>query len=413
MKTIPARATNDALRRIAVWSCLGCVALSFVGCRRHDFPSYPANYREYVYVANSGSNTVSAIDTVNLRLDREIAVGVHPIALLASRSRNQIYVLNSGASNAETRSSGSVTILDSEHQTAIATLAVGQSPVSFALSPDDRFAYVTSAGRLPTERPSLLILDLVNRRVTANLPLDLLPSQVAVAPDGQSVLISSAANNSLTILTADESAMRWTMRARITGCSGADALAILPDSSKAFVACSHGHQVMAVALAWQKNAHAGHSEARPDALEAMLNVGQTPGYLALKPDGGELFVSNTGSNSISEIVTTSDDVGGTYLIGSAPEFGLVSADNSRLYESSLQSQEIAVYSIDDGRREGTIHVGDGPDQLAFSASGHLLFAVDRRSGDVAAIRTSTQSLFTLLPVGRTPVAIADKSFTLP
>jgi hypothetical protein len=31
--------------------------LSLAGCRPHDFPQYPANYREYAYVTNGGSGT--------------------------------------------------------------------------------------------------------------------------------------------------------------------------------------------------------------------------------------------------------------------------------------------------------------------------------------------------------------------
>jgi len=71
---------------------------------------------------------------------------------------------------------------------------------------------------------------------------------------------------------------------------------------------------------------------------------------------------------------------------------------------------VTVYSIDDGKLAGAIHVGDGPTALAFSAAGHLLFVADSRSGDVAVVRTATQSLFTMLPAGRDPNAIVDKAF---
>jgi DNA-binding beta-propeller fold protein YncE len=85
-----------------------------------------------------------------------------------------------------------------------------------------------------------------------------------------------------------------------------------------------------------------------------------------------------------------------------------------LYVGNLRSQEVTVYSIDDGRRIGSIHVGDGPSALAFSNFGHLLFVVDARSSDVAVVRTrAPQSLFTLLPAGRAPNAIAVKAFLLP
>jgi YVTN family beta-propeller protein len=51
--------------------------------------------------------------------------------------------------------------------------------------------------------------------------------------------------------------------------------------------------------------------------------------------------------------------------------------------------------------------------LAFSSSGHLLFVVDTRSADVAVVRTASKSLFTLIPTGRNPNAIAVKAFKLP
>ena len=170
--------------------------------------------------------------------------------------------------------------------------------------------------------------------------------------------------------------------------------------------------MVAVALADSK-----FNPGAPDRLEAVMDVGRAPVQLALKPDGGELFVSNSQSGSISEIVTTTDDVGGAYLIGDSPVNGIVSEDNSLLYVSAQRASEVTMYSPLDGKRarfpenpSGSIHVGDGPSAMAFSAAGHLLFVVDRRSGDVAVVRTSTHSLFTMLPTGRSPNAIAVKAF---
>jgi DNA-binding beta-propeller fold protein YncE len=101
------------------------------------------------------------------------------------------------------------------------------------------------------------------------------------------------------------------------------------------------------------------------------------------------------------------------MIGDDPVRGLVSADNALLYVANYHSQYVTVYSIDDGKRIGSIHAGDGPAALALSSSGLLLFVVDARSGDVAVVRTASFSLFTLLPAGRTPNAIAVKAFKLP
>jgi DNA-binding beta-propeller fold protein YncE len=144
-----------------------------------------------------------------------------------------------------------------------------------------------------------------------------------------------------------------------------------------------------------------------------MDVGRGPVQLALKPDGGELFVSNSLSDTISEVVTSTNDVGGAYTIGDDPVRGLVSSDNALLYVANFHSQFVTAYSIDDGKRlYPSIHVGDGPSALAFSAAGNLMFVVDTRSADVAVVRTASRSLFTLLPTGRSPNAIAVKSFMM-
>jgi YVTN family beta-propeller protein len=391
--------------RLASLLALGLLTLS--GCRRHDFPEYPANYREFAYVTNGGSNTVSVFDVVNVRLDREIQVGQNPTGVIANPKRNEVYVVNSGTA----AGNGSISVIDTEKNAVAATIPVHKQPYFLEVDTAGDLAYVANSGS-----NSVSVIDLKTRREIAVAGTGEGPGLARVSPDGKSLVVTNRQGNSVSIFATDDHNIP-NIRKVIEGCPGATDAVILPDSSKVFVACSGGHQIMAIALA---TAGDKQHPARPDTLEALLDVGHTPVHLALKPDGGELFVSNFDSDSISEVVTSTNDVGGAYLMGSHPVRGLVSADNSLLYESNFSSQEISIYSIDDGKRvgpgatgTGSIHVGDGPDALAFSAKGHLLFAVDARSRDVAAIRTSTQSLFTLLPTGLQPNAIAIKAFRVP
>jgi YVTN family beta-propeller protein len=189
---------------------------------------------------------------------------------------------------------------------------------------------------------------------------------------------------------------------------------ILPDSSKAFIACSSGHQVMAVSLAAAPGSWAAkqNSALMTDHMLTLLDVGTMPVHLAMKPDGGEIFVSNYGSDSISEISTGTTEVGGTYTIGSKPVHGIVSRDNSMLWVANFGADSLAMYSIDDGRLIGNVRTGSAPDALAFSEDEHLLLAADAHSGDVAVIRTAgtpLPALFTILPAGVSPNAIAVKA----
>ena len=336
------------------------------------------------------------IDVVNVRLDRELPVGPNPVAVAVSPTRNEIYVVNSGAPG----NMGFVSIINAENNSVAANIQVHRQPVSIDVDATGDRAYVANAGS-----NTISVLDLKARREIAAIGAGEEPVEARPAPDGKTVVVPNRRGNSVSLV---DPAARG-VRAYFEGCPGAADAVVLPDSSKAFVACAGGHQVMAIALA-RPDSH----PAVPDRLEAMLDVGRSPVHLALKPDGGEVFVSNSQSDSISEVVTTTDDVGGAYIMGDDPAHGLVSRDNSLLYVSNLRSQEVTVYAIDDGKRLSPgIHVGDGPSAMAFSTAGHLLFVVDARSGDIAVVRTETRALFTMLPTGRGPNAIAVKSFRVP
>jgi YVTN family beta-propeller protein len=398
---------NSPHATITHLSALALLAFGLTGCRPHDFPQYPPNYREYAYVTNSGSGTVSVLDVVNVRVDRELAVGQNPVAVAVSPTRNEVYVVNSGAAGGQ----GSISVINAENNTVSGAITVHRQPVSIDIDSTGELAYVANSGS-----NTISVVDLKARREIAAIGTGEEPVATRISPDGKTLVVANRKAGSVSLI--DPAARR--VRQVFDGCPGASDAVILPDSSKVFVACSGGHQIMAIALARAASGPdkipgpKGEAQpAQPDRLEALLDVGQAPLQLALKPDGGEVFAVNSLSNSISEVINNTDDVSSATMIGDYPVGGLVSVDNSTLYVANLRSQYVTVYAIDEGKRMGSIHVGDGPSALALSSSGLLLFAVDSRSNDVAVVRTGTLSLFTLLSAGRAPNAIAVKAFKMP
>ncbi len=395
---------------------LAPLLLALSACSSPGFPKYPANYREYAYVTNGGSGTVTVLDVVDVRVQAELRVGRDPVAVAASPTHNEIYVVNAGVPSDRSsslgwnagvpsdRSSllgwnadalggrGSLSVIDAERNAAVAAIPLGRRPLSIDLDASGKLAYVANSGS-----NTVSVIDLKARREIAQIPAGVQPVAARLAPNGKTLVVADERGNSVTLI--DPITRR--VRAVISGCPGAQNPVILADSSKAFIPCSAGHQVMVIALA-----HAG----QPDELQTLMDVGRGPAALALKPDNGEIFAVNSLSDSVSEIITNSNDVTGAHRMGDDPDCGLVSRDNSLFYVGNFLSQNLIVYSINDGRRIGSIHVGDGPSALAFSANSYLLLAVDSASDDVAVIRTPSQSLLTFLPTGRDPNAIVDKAF---
>lgn len=381
---------------------LACAALLLAGCRHRGFPRYPSDFREYAWVTDGGGNSVTVLDLINMVSAKTIPVGADPVAVAVNPKRNEVYVANSG--------SGTVSVIDAVTNRVSVTIGVHRQPVSIDVNADGTRAWVANFGS-----NNVSVLDLQARREIATIGVGESPQTARISPDGNTLVVTNKGGNSVSIVDARS----FTVRSVLTGCPQASDAVILPDSSKAFVACSGSHQVMVIGLARPKSDLLGE---RADRLLDFLDVGPQPIHLALKPDGGEIFVSNFGSDTVSEIATNNNEVGWSYMLGLHPWGGAVSADNSTLWVSNSGDNTVAAYSIDDGQRINTVQVGDGPGPLALSSDGFLLLAVDTLSGDVSVLRTLSYtpkgqpvigSLFTVLAAGNRPNAIAVKGFRVP
>src|SRR6202041_591269 len=141
-------------------------------------------------------------------------------------------------------------------------------------------------------------LDLDRRMAVATLRVGESPGLARGLPDGSTGVVSNRADNSVSIIDT----ARLAVRSAINICIHPEDIAILPDSTKAFISCSGSGQVASIDL---KN----------DRLLALLDVGKSPVSLALKPDGGELAAFNFEAGSFSMIETAANEVSGSYLVG--------------------------------------------------------------------------------------------------
>jgi YVTN family beta-propeller protein len=392
------------------------VALS-TSCTQ-KLPNYPPAYREYAYVTNGKSNTVSVLDMRNYRSIASIPVGLNPSGVAANSQKNEIYVVNTG--------SNALSVIDAERNKVVATIGLERSPYFVDVSRDGVRAYVGNA-----ESNSVSVIDLRSRRVLRNVTVGKSPGMARVSPNGKLVVVAERLGNSVSVIDAQTMAVRSTLPI----CQQPTDVVILSDSSKAFVACSGSAQVAVIGLSLptsqtpgkeitveRKSSHGRtaavpivRASSGPDRLLTLLDVGKTPVHLALKPDGGEIFVSNFDADTISEIATGTNEVGGSYVIGAGPVRAVISADSSTLYVSNFNSDTIGVYSIDDGKLVASVHVGSRPDALALSPNQNFLFVADTAAGDVSVVRTAARQgavLLTIIPVGQQPNAIAVKAFLL-
>jgi YVTN family beta-propeller protein len=379
------------------------------GCEQ-DGLEYPPAYREYTYVTNGKSNDVSVIDNLNFKTIKTIPVGKSPTGVAISPTRNEVYVVNTDSS--------SLSVIDAESNAVVAAIGVGGKPYFIDVSSDGERGYIANS-----TSNNVSVIDLIGRKVIATIGVGIGPGMARVSPDKKTVVVSNRGQDSVSLLDGD----KLSLRSSIPICAQPTDIAILADSSKAFVVCA------ASSSSTKKNANKPPQPSPPDdapgqvavidlkaeKLLALLDVGRMPVQLALKPDGGEMFVSNFGSDSVSTIETGNNEVGNTQPMGGNPVRGLVSADNALLYESNVGSDTVSIYSIQNAKFIKAVPVGSRPDALALqparNGKQYSLLVADTHSNDVAVVFIDPDkpswSLFTMIPVGIEPRQMAIKAFT--
>jgi len=417
------------LARFAVTAVL----LIFVSGCTEKLPNYPPAYREYAYVTDGKSNEVSVIDTLTFKNVKHIRVGEGPTGIAANPKKNEIYVVNTDSNN--------LSVIDAERNAVVATIGLHRSPYFVDLTPDSKRAYIANAGS-----GNVSVVDVEARKTVGIIPVGHSPGLARVSPDGKTAVASNRGDGTVSVI--DTATLK--VRTTVAVCQTPEEIVFLADSSKAFISCSSANEIAVVQLQRELPAPAGSPAATPaprpassrskqqfgnkgaetpsdealpnnsDRLLALLDVGKTPMHLALKPDGGEIFVSNFGSDSVSEVLTGNNEVSSTHLLGPGPVRSIVSDDNSLLYVSNFNGNSVSIYAIDDGKLLQAVPVGTRPDALALTPSQQYLLVVDSGSGDVSVVRNDGDVkpprksfiLFTMVPVGLDPRQIVVKAFML-
>src|SRR5258708_32147976 len=106
--------------------------------RQQEVSSFDPAYREYAYITNGKSNTVSVIDLSTFRPTKTLRVGEDPTGVAANSKKNEIYVVNSGSAN--------VSVIDAEQNSVVATIGVHGRPYFIDVASDGKRGYVANSG---------------------------------------------------------------------------------------------------------------------------------------------------------------------------------------------------------------------------------------------------------------------------
>jgi YVTN family beta-propeller protein len=165
-------------------------AVGSVGCGTSPSAENPAAGAR-IYVSNQLDNTISVIDGATHKVVATVRVGASPAQLAVSPDRRSVYVANTG--------SDTVSVINSDRNTVAGTIALPRAsrPMGVALSPSGRYLYTADGG---ANRVS--VLDTRSRRVVTSVRVGTQPLGIAVAPDGKTVYSANSGSGDVSVIDA-------------------------------------------------------------------------------------------------------------------------------------------------------------------------------------------------------------------
>jgi YVTN family beta-propeller protein len=240
-----------------------------------------------VYVSNNDGDTVSVINPDTDTVVATVDVGSEPRNLAGSPDRSTVYVPN--------RHSDNVSVIDTDTNTVATTIEDDSfdEPYALAFTPDGSSVYVANKEGGGSTTGSVTVIDTATQSVTGTID-----DACFVSPEG---------------------------------------IAVNPVLNEAYVVNRQGNSVCVI-------------DTTTDAVVDTIAVGNDPRFAVVTPDGSSLFVSNDGSGDVTRITTAT---GATTTIDTpgSPRNMALSSDGSKVYVGTL-NDDLAIIAVSDNSVTG-------------------------------------------------------------
>ena len=245
--------------------------------------------RRSVYIANTGSDTVSVLNTDDNTIARTIALpsGSAPVDVAVDPKGRYLYTANGGSNR--------VSVLDTRARRVVASVRVGTQPLSVAVAPDGKTVYAANSGS-----GDVSVIDAPTRRVVRAIPTGRFPSGVAVTPDGASVYVSNELSG-VTVISASKGTVQATLRE-----PSPFSVAISPNGDRAYVTSLGPGRVTAIDTGTHR-------------VSSTVSVGP-PGTdpFTVQAAGDAVYVANQGASTLSVIDRRTLKATATIATGNSP-----------------------------------------------------------------------------------------------
>lgn len=271
----------------------------------------------------------------------------------------------------DSRLSGNVGVLNSEHPTAIA---------------------------LDTRTNSFLVASWSSSTISvinATSDATVLTVRTAARPYGlafdaaSSSLLVALGSSNISVLNASTLKPLGQIAASSTPAGIADD----PHNASAFVAVGGSNQLLAVSPSSRK-------------VLATITTGSGPSAVAYDPSNDLIAATNLGGSSITVVNATTYRVASTITVGLAPDGIAYDARAGSWLVASRQSSTVSIVNASTGSVTATLSVGKAPAGIVYDATNGTAFVANNGSSNLTVLGGSPLKVVTNLPTGPDPVAAA-------
>ncbi|WP_161964488.1 MBG domain-containing protein [Mucilaginibacter endophyticus] len=292
----------------------------------------------YAYTANQNANTVSVINLENNSVVATIPVGVQPTGVAVSPDGKRVYVTNQNLIGPST--GNTVSVIDVASNTVITNITVNERPYGIAISPDGSRLYVTSQSPFNT----VSVINTATNTVLKILPSGgVNPQSLVVSPDGTRLYVTNNLERNVVIFN--------TATYEIVGSAQAQGwplgIGVTPDNKFIYVANYFSNTVSVI-------------DASTYSTLYEISVGEQPTGLVISAAGDLTYVANASSSTVSVINNRTHTVITSIPVGTFPRGISLSGDGTKLYVSNQGSKSVSVINTLNNSVSATINIDGDP-----------------------------------------------------
>ena len=309
---------------------------------------------EYAYILSEGSDDLYIINTDTNEVEYKVDAGEDPIGIAFSPDNQTVYVTNGNLNI--------VSIINTSTNRVISKVNVGNNPAGVAVSPDGKMVYVAN-----TYSNNVSVIDTSRNIVKYSLDVKTNPWGVAVSPDGKMVYVANHRSSIVSIIDTEARSVIEDLDLIEESPYG---VAVSPDGTKVYVTHDDSDNLSVIEI------NNSTYNVRPVKLDTGRNkdkVKLSPLGVAVSPDGKTVYVvnhktpikgiSDTPCGSVYVINTTTYNVTARAGVDKNPCGVAITSNGSKIYVTNSGSKTVSVIDTAKNTEIANVPVGDMPCSL--------------------------------------------------